>query len=813
MNGFTKILAAAAFCAVLVPGCTGIGELQMEVNAIASRVEALEDAVGAVNSNTIALKALFGPKILVTGIVSNDTGYEVSLSDGTVVNIIDGAGIVPAVPVVSVDDEGYWIISTDGGVTFIRIEDADMALLPSGHTPLLKVDTDGYWLISTDGGESWDFVYDENGKKQSADDPVAVKGDNSVFANVRYDADDSRVTFVLKNGLSLTLDVVGDFYVDIAGWHDGVRIYRNESVQYPVQYVDVSSVVVYDAPAGWEVVFDDEKMSISPSADTPSGEYSITLFVVSGDGYAKTFDIMAEYVDEEYSGSGCKEWEDFYRKSRENILLDYSYAGYDHGMSAPPEAASLGWTVYNVCDYGAVPDDGKSDRDAFLKAYSAAIGPGGVRRSSAKAVIWFPEGEFILHDSSDDLADGISQSLVIEAGDIIVKGAGAGRTTISMKDPNQPSDPSQMWSCPTMITVRRSSSSSKVADIVSDAEKGSFSVTLSSTAGISAGDYIMLSLTNNDPELVANELQPYPVEDQFTELIETGVVVVDYHQIRSIEGNTVTFEEPLMHEVESRWGWELYRYSYYSNVGIEDITFKGDAKDNFVHHGSWEDDSAYRMVEFLRINNAWCRRCSFTSCSELVSFTNCANCSAYDISVGGMRGHTSIHAQNSSRVFIGKVMDASSSGKGQYHGAGVAGRSMGTVLWHNHYGKDSCFESHASQPRATLVDACDGGWIDSRQGGDSNLQPNHLDDLVIWNFNATSVSSMASSWTWWRTDNKYWRFLPPAVVGYHGLYCNFVQSSCKVDSSHGTAVEPESLYEAQLKARLGYVPAWLNALK
>ncbi len=813
MNGFLKTLFVAAFFAVLLPACSGIEELRKEVSSLASRVEALETAVADVNTNTSALKVLFGAKVLVTEFLSVGNGYELCLSDGTRITVIDGASIALPVPVIAVDEDGLWVISTDGGKTFAPVDGADPAFVPAGFTPLLEVDENGFWLISVDGGKSWDFIYDEAGKRLSADDPVSVKGDNSVFANVRYDAENSKVTFTLKNGNAVTVDVAGDFYVRFAGWHDGVKVYRGESVQYSAEYVDVASVVVYDAPSGWEVALDEGKMSITPASGTPSGEYGITLFVVSCDGYAKTMELRVTYVDEDAADSGCREWNDFLRKSPDNLLPDFSYAGYDHGLSAPPEAAALGWTVYNVCDYGAVPDDGKSDREAFMKAYSAAIGVAGVRRSSAKAVIYFPEGEFIIHDSSDDLGDGTSSTFTIEAGDILIKGAGAGRTVLRMKDENKPANPSQMWSCPPMMTIKRTSSSSKIADVVSDSEKGGFSVVLSSVAGISEGDWVLLSLTNNDPELVASELAPYPVEDQFTELKETGVVVVDYHQVKSVSGNTVTFEEPLMHEVAAKWGWTVDKYSYYSNVGIEDITFKGDAKDGFVHHGSWQDDSAFRMIEFLRINNAWCRRCSFVSCSEALSFTNCANCSAYGITIGGQRGHTAVHAQNSSRVFIGNVLDASSSGKGQFHGAGVAGRAIGTVLWRNRYGSDSCFESHASQPRATLVDACDGGWIDNRQGGDSGLQPNHLDDLVIWNFNASAVSAMASNWTWWKTDSKYWRFLPPVIVGWHGLYCNFVQSSCKVDSSHGTEVEPGSLYEAQLKARLGYVPSWLNSLK
>ncbi len=813
MKRFLKKSFTALSLAVLGAGCSDIRELQTEVSNLSSRIEALEDAVADINTNTVALKSLFGSKVLITGFTQSDSGYEFSLGDGTIINVLYGAAMAPAVPVIAVDEEGHWVISTDGGESFRRIDNTDPAFVPAGETPQVKVDGDGFWLISVDGGKSWDYIHDEAGKKLSADDPVSVKGDNSVFANVRYDADAAKVTFVLKNGISIDVDVTGEFYVRIIGWNDSVKLHRGETVQYSVEYKDISSVVVYEAPEGWEVTLDDEKMSVSPYSGSASGTYRITLLAVSSKGYSKTMELVLEYSDLEAPASGCKEWNDFLLKTEDNLLPDFSYAGYGHGVSAPPEASSLGWTVYNVCDYGAVPDDGKSDRDAFMKAYSAAIGVAGVRRSSAKAIIYFPEGEFIIHDSSDDLAGGTSSSFTIEAGDILIKGAGADRTTLRMKDPNNPTNPSQMWSCPPMLSIKRTSVSKKAADVVADAGKGTFSVQLSSVSGMSAGDYVILQMTNNDPELVARELSPYPVEDQFTELNETGVVVTDYHQIKSIEGSTVTFEEPLMYEVEARWGWEIHRYQYYSNVGIEDLTFRGDAKEDFVHHGSWQDDSAYRMVEFLRVNNAWCRRLSFIGCSEALSFTSCANCSAYDITIGGPRGHTSLHAQNSSRVFIGKVIDASSSGMGQYHGAGVAGRSMGTVLWRNHYGTDSCFESHASQPRATLVDACDGGWIDNRQGGDSGLQPNHLGDLVIWNFNATVVSPFASSWTWWRTDSRFWRFLPPVIVGYHGQPCSFVQSSCRTDSSHGTPVEPESLYEAQLKARLGYVPAWLNSLR
>ena len=130
------------------------------------------------------------------------------------------------------------------------------------------------------------------------------------------------------------------------------------------------------------------------------------------------------------------------------------------------------------------------------------------------------------------------------------------------------------------------------------------------------------------------------------------------------------------------------------------------------------------------------------------------------------------------------------------------------------------FESHATQPRATLIDNCTGGFVQSRQGGDANQVPNHLNDLTIWNMFSTNTKlngngtlSANGEFDWWRTGWKYWKILPPVIVGFHGDPVKFVQEKVKLDESNGMPVEPQSLYEAQLERRLGSVPVWLKALK
>ena len=365
-----------------------------------------------------------------------------------------------------------------------------------------------------------------------------------------------------------------------------------------------------------------------------------------------------------------------------------------------------------------------------------------------------------------------------------------------------------------LIEFKNNNGLGNLTTVTGDAEKGTFSIEVASTSGINVGDWVCVSLVNKDLALVAEELAPHSLSSNWTELKDNGVQIYDYHQVKQISGNTLTFYEPIMRKIEAKWGWKVYQYPHYENVGVEDLTFTGYAKEDFKHHGSWEDDGAYKPLSMTRLTNSWVRRVNFESVSEACSIIISANVSAYDCHITGNRGHAAIRSQGSSRVFIGACTDKSTNNgteAGQFHSFGVSKESMGAVLWRNYWGPDSNFESHASQPRASLFDCCTGGWMTSRAGGNANELPNHLDDLTIWNFNATA-SNVSGTWKWW-ADGNVCKFLPPVIAGFHGTSVEFDQSQVKADVSHGAPVSPESLYEAQLQNRLGSVPGWLAGLK
>lgn len=548
--------------------------------------------------------------------------------------------------------------------------------------------------------------------------------------------------------------------------------------------------------------------------------------------------------------SSAQAWKKFLMKSEDNVLLDYSYAGYNHGESAPADGFAWGYKVINVRE--RMVKDNLSARDALIKILDenklVRVSSTSATNANAKIVIYFPAGNYDLQPEGNT-----AKFPEIYGGNFVIKGDGIGKTCLLM---NNPIGTSESTTAP-LLTIKHTNSPTNVgnskilAQVTENTAKGSFSVKVESAAALSVGKWVQLRLRSGNNELLKEEVgpmynqmttswsiaqQPGLVGADLTKANEDGkgVNVMEFHQIKSIDGNMVTFYEPIMHEVNVAYndydgGWVIRDYKYFENVGVEDLTFIGKAITPYYHHGEGQDeskawlyDSGYVPLQLNRVVNSWVRNVSFESVSEAITFGESANCSAYNISITGNRGHSAVRAQGSSRVFIGKVCDESSDsrGHGQWHGCGVSKPSMGTVVWNCNWGQDACFESHATQPRATLFDNCRGGLVRYHAGGAENEAPNHLSDLTLWNLYVTGTTdekgdNFSSDFKWWDAGNIWWKIYPPIVVGTHGNAVTFSKEEGQLtyEESTGVEVTPMSLYEAQLQKRLGYVPAWLNALK
>ena len=855
---------------VALYSCDERDDLRSDIDNLKERVANLEASIEQMNSDISNYQQMVEGKILVVGYSKDEQdNYTIELSNGETVTIYSGKVDMNDMPLFSVNASGHWAYTINDMTTELLVNDKPVSAIPeagtAGVTPKLKVDANGFWLISIDNGSTWNKL----GNNQIADGTQAVANASSLFSNVTIDEATGQITFTIRaDNSQVKVPIYGkDFYLTIK--YEGTATFGlGQKQEFFVEQANVETATIENQT--WGVKLTENKLIVTaPKTNVQGKEYEEQIYIkiFSKEGYCRVVKLPVKLLTTKIDANSAIAWQHF-KTGENNVLPDYSYAGYNHGESAPQGAFSLGYQVINVKERMTAKN--MTAREALIsilqeKGMTKVNGTNKLN-ANAKIVIYFPAGDYVLHNDDDNTRDeskqkdavdsknnNVSSGIEIYGGNFVIKGDGPDKTRLIMETPNLPTSISNLSSSPILLAIKHTNgpnnagNSPKLASVTENAMRGDFTVKVSGTTGISSGQWVQLRLRSGDRELVKKEIGPIALNENWAiakapiSINQSsddlyGVKITEFHQVKSAANGKITFYEPIMHDIDIKYndteGWEIRTYKYLENVGIEDLSFVGNALDGYAHHGEghaeqakvgWQYDGAYKPLLLQRVVNSWVRNVHFESVSEALTFAESANSSAYDIRISGKRGHSAVRSQGSSRVFIGKVRDESAgndvygkSCQGQFHGCGVSKPSVGTVLWNVTWGNDACFESHATQPRATLIDNCSGGLVYYRAGGDENEVPNHLGDLTLWNLNVTGTDSHASNFVWWSDSDTWWKIFPPIVVGTHGMNVKFPskeQQQVTYEESTGMKVSPESLYEAQLRERLGYVPGWLNALK
>ena len=855
---------------VALYSCDERDDLRSDIDNLKERVANLEASIEQMNSDISNYQQMVEGKILVVGYSKDEQdNYTIELSNGETITIYSGKVDMNDMPLFSVNASGHWAYTINDMTTELLVNDKPVSAIPeagtAGVTPKLKVDANGFWLISIDNGSTWNKL----GNNQIADGTQAVANASSLFSNVTIDEATGQITFTIRaDNSQVKVPIYGkDFYLTIK--YEGTATFGlGQKQEFLVEQANVETATIENQT--WGVKLTENKLIVTaPKTNVQGKEYEEQIYIkiFSKEGYCRVVKLPVKLLTTEIDANSALAWQRF-RQGEDNVLLDYSYAGYNHGESAPQGAFSLGYQVINVKERMTAKN--MTAREALIsilqeKGMTRVNGTNKLN-ANARIVIYFPAGDYVLHNDDDNTRDeskqkdavdsknnNVSSGIEIYGGNFVIKGDGPDKTRLIMETPNLPTSISNLSSSPILLAIKHTNgpnnagNSPKLASVTENAKRGDFTVQVSGTTGISSGQWVQLRLRSGDRELVKKEIGPIALNENWAiakapiSINQSsddlyGVKITEFHQVKSASNGKITFYEPIMHDIDIKYndteGWEIRTYKYLENVGVEDLSFVGNALDGYAHHGEghaeqakvgWQYDGAYKPLLLQRVVNSWVRNVHFESVSEALTFAESANSSAYDIRISGKRGHSAVRSQGSSRVFIGKVRDESAGNdvygkncQGQFHGCGVSKPSVGTVLWNVTWGNDACFESHATQPRATLIDNCSGGLVYYRAGGDENEVPNHLGDLTLWNLNVTGTDSHASNFAWWSDSDTWWKIFPPIVVGTHGMNVKFSdkeQQQVTYEESTGMKVSPESLYEAQLRERLGYVPGWLNALK
>lgn len=469
-------------------------------------------------------------------------------------------------------------------------------------------------------------------------------------------------------------------------------------------------------------------------------------------------------------------------------LPDFSYAGYDYSESPIPDTS--GWRVFNVTDYGAVADDGEYDDTAIRATIDAAeAAPGGGGR-----VVFFPPGRFMVSPN-----ETVGENIFVRASNMLLKGSGAGAGgTEIFKDKMKVNNGRYMFEIAPADLEEQA-----LTTVVKKAERETYEIEVADASGLVVGQRILISA--DGVEFATAYFTPQKIHPDWARLHdpERGFVLRETHSISAIDGNTVRLREPLHITLYTDAAEVLVKsYNVITNVGVEDILFKGNwdsYPEEFVHHKDKIHDYAWNALRLDNVVNGWVRNCEFRDWNQCVYLDGCAAITIDRIKMTGKKGHMSTHTRRSYGVLIKDCVDTA----GHHHGCGVGYWNSGAVYLRHRMNGEQRLDCHSGTPYATLFDGVTGGHL-SGNGGGYVSYPHHGKYFVAWNY---TVSGGPTEYDFWPSERNAHTFAMPYLVGLQGKPIKLKPGTYAANESPGRAVEPESLFEAQLEFRLRSGPS------
>lgn len=586
MKKFRYILLSMFSLAVLF-SCSDREDIRNDIDDLNARLDKLEAMLPQMNEDIAHYQGLLNGQLLVFDYKLEENGdYTLELSDGTVMTVYSGKPN-SEIPVMSIGSDGYWYYTMDGETLPLLNNGEKVSANPeNGKTPQFRVNAEGMWEYSYDG-----FVTVETGIGLA--DPNVGEATFSIFRDVKVSDDGQSITFTWKNGdetLTKTINLYGglDMIVDTG---DDIPVFKlGEKKEFNITQEGVEKIVI--ETLDWGIQIEDTKMYVTaPSTNVQGKEYQCNLMIkiFSKEGYCRLITVSVKLSTTNVNENTAQAWQYFSSKSEYNVLLDYSYAGYMHGEVAPPDVNMLsGYTTVNVQEYKKKNgiDNDRLALNSILYDYKLVRKcPGKADNKNinenAKLVIYFPEGEYLLQDGTEDTAFP-----EIYGGNFVIKGAGADLTRIKMTGLND------KLNAP-LLNIKHTNSpinvthSPLLATVSDNAEKGDFTVKVTTTVGITTGKWVQLRLRSGNKNLIASELggitpganwaiNTQPSVQASGNEDTNGVRILEFHQIKSVGNGTVTFEEPIMHDIDVAYndcgGWQIREYKYFENVGVEDLS-------------------------------------------------------------------------------------------------------------------------------------------------------------------------------------------------------------------------------------------------
>lgn len=478
-------------------------------------------------------------------------------------------------------------------------------------------------------------------------------------------------------------------------------------------------------------------------------------------------------------------WTDFVESKQSGsrpVLPDYSYSGYHFSEKEIPDVTN--WEYFDVTDYGALPNDEDYDDAGIQAAIDAA------EAFENPAVVFFPPGRFIVSDDNN-----IENFIEISGSHIVLKGSGNGQggTEIHM---DQMRVLNGHWQ---FVFQPESFSTGTLTELSESAERDDFTIKVNSAANLEVGQSV--HLRHESEEFARAHFGTLDLSDDWTRLLgeDGGMRLYECHIISEIEGNEVTFKNPIqIHLPTLPEPYEVRNLKTIEEVGIEDILFTSaweDYPEEFEHHKDDIHDYAWSAVRLKYVKNGWIRNCEFRHWNEGIDVRESIGLTIENVLMSGKRGHASFLTRRSYGVLVKDCVDEAN----HHHGPGMGYQGVSTVYLRHQMSEDQSIDSHSGQPYCSLLDDVDGGDFHTN-GGPHESYPHHARYMTFWNF--IHKKSTGVLYDFWVTDDRRpATYAEPIFVGFQPTN-PVTMIGHLVDEHRGEEVFPKSLFEAQLDFRL-----------
>ncbi|MDM8543255.1 glycosyl hydrolase family 28-related protein [Desulfococcaceae bacterium HSG9] len=349
-------------------------------------------------------------------------------------------------------------------------------------------------------------------------------------------------------------------------------------------------------------------------------------------------------------------------KTGANYLPDFSYAGYHFGEDSPPDN-DTGWQVLNVTDFGAVPNDGSDDTASIRNALTQAESING------PVILKFPAGKF-----------EINEILFVKCNNLIMRGAGSNvnGTILKVEHPmaqmqkppqileqeqeikqdNMKTDkgdyysPFSWFGGVIWIEPSEQTPAEIITKVSGTSQRGSHTATVNSTDNLEVGQVVQIRWYDQDDD---NSILPHIFNCEESNLPEGFGKSLSYPPqvrqivtIESIDGNSVTFKEPINHDIRTEWKPQIRRVGFVKEVGLEGFKIEFPQSVYAGHH----NEEGYNAVYMYRAINSWVRNVEIVNSDSGIIIDNSKNITIKNVVIRGRGGHYSLMARDSDQVLF-----------------------------------------------------------------------------------------------------------------------------------------------------------------